>query len=159
MMDITFLSNGGYCPNLDYISQFEVMEEGDFEIYIKNILLPILEKSYQDFKEFIKNKSRFHVYNMKKILVDMLEGKEVVKIPRQTEETGRIFSKNEAAFQMLESLSLIYLFATIVKTKTTYDGTGISESHIKLTRLIREIRALEADIYAMLESRLVDQSE
>lgn len=122
------------------------------EHYIKDTLLPLLEKNYQETKAYLKGSTRKRVYGVKKALIDLLGGDDEIRIIRHVRKCHSLSSKMyESLFLMMESLNIIYFFLVAMKNKIpcTESNTHI---HLKIRKAINETKALQNEFLIDVEA-------
>lgn len=138
---------------LDFIQELDKLEPYDMESYVRDFLLPNLQQSYNHAKEYIPNNIKKSVYNVKKLLADLIENEDVVRISTAEDYEVSDLSKYGAAYLICESLNNIYLFSSIMKSKIPQSDNN-AKLLFTLGKLSREICPLEKDIKQCVEQQL-----
>ncbi|MDQ2086315.1 hypothetical protein RBH29_07715 [Herbivorax sp. ANBcel31] len=135
---------------IDFIYQIEMLDIKDMGSYVHECLLPNLQKSYKHTKQYLSTSSRKNIYSIKKLLADLIEDHNHIKISTHEDYGSEYFTKHEALFLLTESLNLIHFFAAIIKEKTK-DIYWNSEYKVLLQTIIKLTQLLRKDIQHLIE--------
>ncbi|MCX7745696.1 MAG: hypothetical protein N2645_02235 [Clostridia bacterium] len=151
MKETNFIALEFY-EKLDLLVKSDEIDEGEIRNCIETMLLPSLEIGYQNGKEFLKASSRGRIYNVKKALIDLLEGNEAIKVHRLKDDEIRAESKFGSLFIMLQFLAGVYSFAVLLRNKIQ-NSRMHNPMLMKLSAIIRDVKSLEDEIQSIMEMR------
>lgn len=135
---------------IDFIYQIEMLNVKDLGSFIYQNLLPNLQKSYKHAKQYLSTSSRKNIYNIKKLLADLIENHSHVQISTHEDYGSEYFTKYEALFLLSESLNLIYFCSAIFKEKFK-DTYWDSEYKLLLQTIMKLTQVLKKDIQHIIE--------
>ncbi|HEX9060955.1 MAG TPA: hypothetical protein VF941_12320 [Clostridia bacterium] len=116
--------------------------------YVKEQLIPLLDKSYQNAKNHLKGPTRKYAYSIRKSLIDLLDGSDAVSLVRYPEQEFDL-TFFEASYQMVYCLNSIYFFVVELKSNTNTSDSGIMNT---IKRLIKDIKLMQDDIFKLSEN-------
>lgn len=123
-------------------------ESLDIQNYVKEQLIPLLDKSYQNAKNHLKGPTRKYAYSIRKSLIDLLDGNDTVSLIRYPEQEFDL-TFFEASYQMVYCLNRIYFFVVELKSNT---NTSDSSAMNTIKRLIKDIKLMQDDIFKLCEN-------
>lgn len=150
MKDFSITNAEWEISRIEAILEVEKLELDDMESYVRDFLLPNLQQSYNHIKDYIPNNTKKNIYTMKKQLADLIENQDVVRISKNETSGATNISKYGATYSMLESLSQIYLFSSVMKNKVPSNEAN-SKLLFTLGRLSKSICPLQKEIIDSLE--------
>jgi len=133
---------------VDSIYQLEMLHLKDMGNYIYNFLLPNLQKSYKHAKQHLPGNTRKNIYSMQKLLADLIEDYDFVKLSINEDIGSEYFTKYEALFLLIESVNMIYFFSAVAKSKMKNDN---SEYKLILRNLMKLTSEVHKDIICIME--------
>jgi len=152
MKDLNVTKAEWESSRFDSISYVENLEPEDMESYVRDFLLPNLQHSYNQVKEYIPNNTRRIIYTVKKQLADLIENQDVVRISTNEDSDSGNLSRFGASYLINESLNDIYLFSSIMKSKIPPSSSN-SRTLFTLGRLSKDISNLQKEIKESIEVR------
>jgi len=137
---------------LDSILEMENLQPEDMECYVRDFLLPNLQQSYNQVKEYISNNTKRKIYTIKKQLADLIKNQDVVRISISEDCDSCTLSKFGASYLIHESLNDIYLFSSVMKSKVPPSDYN-SRIHFTLNKLPKDICNLQKEITESIEQQ------
>lgn len=139
-------------PNSDTANELESTvlhkEALDIQDYIKEQLIPLLDKSYQNAKNHLKGPTRKYAYSIRKSLIDLIDGSDTVSLVRYPEQEFDM-TFFEASYQMVYCLNRIYFFVVELKSNTNTSDSSVMNT---IKRLIKDIKLMQDDIFKLAEN-------
>jgi hypothetical protein len=133
-----------------FVSQLQIEDIKESQVYIKKYLIPTLDKNYQLVKKYLKGSSRKLVYSIRRSLIDLLDENEEIRLTRHSHKNIQINDTlYETSFIMLEYLNLLFFFSAVLKKKTLSSGDTKNENTLR--KILSEVKLLQSDIQTQVE--------
>ncbi|AEV69729.1 hypothetical protein [Acetivibrio clariflavus] len=152
MKDLSVTKAKWESSRFNSISFVEELEPEEMEYYVRDFLLPNLQQSYNQVKDYISNNTRRNIYTVKKHLADLIKNQDVVRISTNEDRDSSNLSRFGASYLINESLNDIYLFSSVMKSKITPSDSN-SQMLFTLNRLSKDVCNLQKEIKESIEQQ------
>jgi len=150
MKDLSITKAEWESSRIDSISYVEKLEPDEMEYYVRDFLLPNLQQSYNQVKDYISNNIRKNIYTVKKHLADLIANQDVVRISTSEDRDSSNLSRFGASYLINESLNDIYLFSTVMKSKIP-PSDSTTRTLFTLNKLSKDVCNLQKEIKESVE--------